>query len=71
MTVKITKGKRVLSECQVAHMKSAIDVIRIYWADHKSLRDAGTISVREGEDECGKYTVCDLGDPSVVARVYE
>lgn len=71
MTVKIMKGKRVLSECQVAHRASAMDVIRLYWADHKSLRNAGTPTVREAEDESGKHTLVDFGDPSVVARVYE
>lgn len=71
MTVKIMRGKRVLHETQVAHMKSAMDVIRIYRAEHKGLRDAHNVTLREAEDESGKHTLVEFGDPSVVARVYE
>ena len=70
MTVRITKGKRVLEECQVAHRASAMDVIEVYWGEHPSLRRQNPVT-REGEDRYGRHTVVDMGDGLVVGRIYE
>ena len=70
MTVRITKGKRVLMECQVAHMVSARDVISIYWHDHKNLRRQNPVTYEE-TDDCGRHLVVDMGDDLVVGRIYE